>query len=139
MATGGSFRSGLLAPSSGRIRRRVTRPKGAEPRQFGWLRTVAIHEAYRLAEKGRRDAALEELAEADSMVDGWEALLPAETDLEEHLEARRALSVLARLPERQRRYLALRVAGYRYDEIADAAGVTYTNVNKHLARAREAA
>ena len=107
------------------------------PALFCWLRTVAIHEAYRLSGKESRDDALEELPEACSMVDGWEALLPAEPGLDEQVEARRALRVLAGLPERQRRYLALRVGGYRYDDIAEANGATYTNVNKHLTRARE--
>lgn len=31
------------------------------PRLFGWLRTVAIHEGYRLSRTQRRDSALEDL------------------------------------------------------------------------------
>ena len=52
------------------------------------------------------------------------------------MEARAALDALAQLPERQRRYLELLVAGYRYEEIVELTGATYTNVNKHLTRAR---
>jgi DNA-directed RNA polymerase specialized sigma24 family protein len=48
----------------------------------------------------------------------------------------KALEALAALRERERRYLALKTAGYSYKEIADRCGVTYTNVNKHLTRAR---
>lgn len=110
------------------------------PRLFGWLRTVAIHEAYRLSRTQRRDTALEELAAPDgnggSSPDGWETLIEGGVDLDSHLEAKRALSILASLPERQRRYLTLLVAGYRYQEIVRLTGATYTNVNKHLTRAR---
>ncbi len=44
---------------------------------------------------------------------------------------------MAELPERQRRDLVLRVAGFSYREIAElTGGRTYTNVNKHLRKAR---
>jgi len=84
------------------------------PRVFGWLRTVAIHGAYRLSRTQRRDTALEELAAPEgnggSSPDGWEALIEGRVDLDSHLEAKRGLSVIASLPERQRRYLTLLVA-----------------------------
>ncbi len=41
----------------------------------------------------------------------------------------------SRRSQRARRYLALLAAGYTYHEISEREGVTYTNVNKHLARA----
>ena len=48
-----------------------------------------------------------------------------------------ALQILADLPERQRTDLTLLVAGYSYNEIAKlTGGRTYTNVNKHIAKAR---
>ncbi len=55
------------------------------------------------------------------------------------LDGREAAELLASLPERQARYLALFAAGYTYREIAEREGVTYTNVNKHLARASQRA
>ncbi len=110
------------------------------PTLFGWLRTTAIREAYRLSSVQRRDAALEELVspngDCESRPDGWEALIADDHDPDSHLEALRALRALASLPERERRYLALLVAGYRYREIVALTGATYTNVNKHLVRAR---
>ncbi len=109
------------------------------PTLFGWLRTTAIREAYHLSGVQRRDAALEDLVPlrgGEEGSDGWETLIADGRDLDTHFKAKRALQVLAQLPERQRRYLALKVAGYRYDEIVDLTGVTYTNVNKHLTRAR---
>jgi DNA-directed RNA polymerase specialized sigma24 family protein len=39
-----------------------------------------------------------------------------------HHEARRALQLLARLPERQREDLTLLIAGFSYREIADVTG-----------------
>jgi DNA-directed RNA polymerase specialized sigma24 family protein len=32
--------------------------------------------------------------------------------------------------------LALKAAGYKYEEIAEMLGVTYTNVNRHMTRGR---
>ena len=94
---------------------------------FGWLRTVAIHEAWVLAARERRDGHVEESPAFD---DRRGAEPPPVA------EAHAALRILAELPEKQRRYLALIVAGFSYNEIADRCDATYTNVNKHLTRAR---
>jgi DNA-directed RNA polymerase specialized sigma24 family protein len=94
---------------------------------FGWLRTVAIHEAWLLAARERRDRHLEEMP-------AWNERSGAEDP--PVVEAHTALRILAELPERQRRYLALLAAGFSYNEIADRCDATYTNVNKHLVRAR---
>ena len=104
------------------------------PALFGWLRTVAVHEGYRLSREQRHVSALDDLAAVEG--EGWEAFVADRRTLDASLEARRALRTLAALPERERRYLALLAAGYRYHEIVEHAGVTYTNVNKHLAKAR---
>jgi DNA-directed RNA polymerase specialized sigma24 family protein len=57
--------------------------------------------------------------------------------IDDAIEARRALRRLAELPERQRQDLSLRVAGFSYREIGEIiGGRTYTNVNKHLHKAR---
>lgn len=104
-----------------------------------WLITVAIREAYRLSRRERREVRLEDLVAEDvgaGEVDGWQSLIPAPATLDESVEARTALETLAGLPPRQRRYMALFVAGYRYREIVAICGVTYTNVNNHLVRAR---
>jgi DNA-binding CsgD family transcriptional regulator len=50
--------------------------------------------------------------------------------------ARAALRVLASLPRKQRRYLALKVASHSCREICALTGASYTSVNKHLASAR---
>jgi RNA polymerase sigma factor (sigma-70 family) len=100
---------------------------------FPWLRVVAIHEAYRLSAIERRDAHLEALATVVS----WEEVIAGPEVIDGALEAREALRALAELPARQRDDLALFVAGFSYREIAQiTGGRTYTNVNKHLAKAR---
>ena len=92
-----------------------------------WLTTVAIREAYRLSGREWRELSL----------DDERSPVPQETcDPEQGREARAALQALAALPERQRRYLTLRVAGHSYVEIQEHCGASRTNVNKHLYRAR---
>jgi hypothetical protein len=99
---------------------------------FGWLYVVALHEAYRLSAIERRDAHLEDLAAAT-----WDRWIADRLTLDDRVEAREALRALADLPDSQRRDLALLVGGFRYHEIAEmTGGRTYTNVNKHLVKAR---
>jgi DNA-directed RNA polymerase specialized sigma24 family protein len=100
---------------------------------FGWLRAVAIHEAYRLLAIERHPAIL------DSLRPRTEDLLqlPDLQSLDDALQALEALRLLASLPERQRTDLALQIAGYSYKEIqARTPGRTWTNVNHSLAKAR---
>lgn len=100
---------------------------------FGWLYVVAVREAHRLSSLERRAVRLEELGESGS----WEAVVADTVPIEDVLEAREALAILADLPERQRTDLVLLVAGFSYREIAAlTGGRTYTNVNKHIAKAR---
>jgi DNA-directed RNA polymerase specialized sigma24 family protein len=112
----------------------LLRSQPERPTIFTWLRVVAIHEAYRLAATGRRDARLEHLTH-----DGgdWEAVIADGRSLDAALEARDALRALAGLPGRQRDDLALLIAGYSYRDIAEiTGGRTRTNVNKSLVKAR---
>jgi len=104
------------------------------PTLFAWLRTVAVHQAYRLSRQERRDARLEDLA-GDG---GWELLVGASQSLDVAIDARRALATLASLPPLQRDDLSLRVAGFSYQEIAKHGGRqrSVNNVNKRLTKAR---
>lgn len=98
------------------------------PTLFAWLRTVAVHEAYALSRARQCDVAAD---------DEQLARLALQDPLPDQLEARRALRALASLPARQRRYATLKALGFSYEEIRQVAGgVTYTNVNRHLTRAR---
>ncbi|MGH2941412.1 MAG: RNA polymerase sigma factor [Solirubrobacteraceae bacterium] len=111
------------------------------PTLLGWLRTVAVRQAWDLAAREHRALPLETLsAPADGehpTGDDWGRCLAGQDGIDEALEAREALRTLARLPERQRRYVAMHVAGLSYREIQAAdGGVSYTAVNRHPARAR---
>jgi RNA polymerase sigma factor (sigma-70 family) len=99
----------------------------------GWLYVVATREAFRLRERDRRHLHLEAMLPAGS----WDAVIADAFSIDDILEAREALEILASLPDRQRADLTLLVAGFSYVEIAElTGGRTYTNVNKHLAKAR---
>ncbi|MDX6648276.1 MAG: hypothetical protein QOJ97_227 [Solirubrobacteraceae bacterium] len=103
------------------------------PTLFPWLRTVAIREGYRLSRAEKRDSHMEDLGSPEQACD----MLDHVRDMEDTLEALRALETLAELPDPRRRYLSLLIGGYSYDEIAQLAGERTTNhVNKHLVRAR---
>ncbi len=105
------------------------------PALFGWLRTVAVREAWALSRAQRRTVALDELGGPDGEEPAF--LADSGEGLQDALEARRALCALAGLPERQRRYLTQLAAGYSYQEIAQAEGRGLNHVNKHLVRARQ--
>ncbi|MGD9735967.1 MAG: RNA polymerase sigma factor [Solirubrobacterales bacterium] len=109
------------------------------PTLFAWLVTVAVHEGYRLSAIDRRDLSLDAPASsAEEWVAGHQGERTVDRDVvDESLEARRALRALASLSGRQRQYAVLRVVGFSYREIAAREGVTYTNVNKHLAKASQ--
>lgn len=106
------------------------------PTLFGWLLTVAVHEAYRLARQRRGELSLDMPVTSDGAADLTVGdLVQAPAVVNETLEARRALRALASLDGRQRRYAVLRAAGFSYPEIEQLTGATYSNVNKHLALA----
>ena len=100
---------------------------------FGWLYVVATREAFRLCERERRHDHLEAMFPAGT----WDAVIADALSIDDILEAHEALEVIASLPARERADLTLLVAGFSYVEIAElTGGRTYTNVSKHLAKAR---
>lgn len=102
---------------------------------YGWLCKTAIHAAYNLSRRERRDIRLDGWAPDTDAESVEPASDPLEVEVERREAARHALDVLAEMPERQRRYHALLASGHSYREICQLTGATYTNVNKHLARA----
>jgi len=97
---------------------------------YAWLKTVAIREAWRLAAREQRDHRLDLIAQ-----DHEARHDPHDTELA--IEARRALELVAALPERQRTYVVLHLNGNQYVDIARLTGTSRSAVNKHLARARK--
>jgi hypothetical protein len=100
---------------------------------FGWLRVVAVHEAYRLSFVEQRERELQR-----GRLDNRQLRQAFDsTSLDDAVEALEALRAVAGLPQRQRIDLTLKVAGYSYDEIRSlTGGRTFTNVSKSLAKAR---
>lgn len=96
---------------------------------FGWLRTVAIREAWQLAARERSELRV-------ALLDEELEVLHTPLDTDQVIDAHQALETLAALPDRQRTYLTLLISGHSYDEIAAATGTTYRTVNRHIARAR---
>jgi DNA-directed RNA polymerase specialized sigma24 family protein len=111
----------------------MLRAQPARTSIFGWLYVVATRETFRLCERERRHMHLETILPDGS----WDAVIADSFSIDDILEAREALTILAGLPERQRTDLTLLVAGFSYREIAHmTGGWTHTNVNKHIAKAR---
>jgi RNA polymerase sigma factor (sigma-70 family) len=97
----------------------------------GWLRTVAINEALRLLKGQRRQAEFDEEAiEVDR--------LPARGSAELQLivEVHEALEQVAELSPQKLRIFSLHIAGLSYDEICEATGYSWTQVNRHMVRTR---
>lgn len=115
------------------------------PHIFGWLRTVATHEAWRLMRRDRRgepqslDHALQiTTGGAEPHADGslHDVVADPRLDPERTVEAREALRAVARLPERKRTILGLQVAGMKYAEITAITGEDTKGIDRQLRRAR---
>lgn len=104
---------------------------------YGWLRTTAIREAWLLSARERRTVSLDlpggEAASTWTLAD---AIPGTSVDLE--LDAREALRAVAGLRDNQRYALSRLIAGLSYAEIQAEAGLSYRQVDRHLARARAA-
>jgi len=100
------------------------------PDLLGWLYVVARREALHQTRLERRTPTLEPTGDRHLLA----FRDPAQDATRER--AREALEALAGLPERQRRLLALKAAGYSYDEIAAIEGISWRTVDRQLRRAR---
>jgi RNA polymerase sigma factor (sigma-70 family) len=100
---------------------------------FSWLLTVAVREAVKLDQRGRRELPL------PAREDGVELEPVGErADPEIVLETLAALEAIAAagLSARQARIVALHSAGYRYESISKLLGVSPRTVERQLLRAR---
>jgi RNA polymerase sigma factor (sigma-70 family) len=104
-------------------------------RVFGWLRTVAIHEAYRLSGLQRRDARLDAPVSADAAICLLDRVKDPRSCLQRQLEARLALARVAELGPRQRRLFALQIAGLSYAQTSAITGDSVRTVERQLRRA----
>lgn len=98
---------------------------------LGWLARTAVHEAFKLLWRNRREVPLE-VAEEDTAPGALTSVLT----LAELIECRERLAELRRLPERQQRALWLHGFGLSYAEIGRHEGCTVRTVDRQLLRAR---
>ena len=99
---------------------------------MSWLARTAVHEAFKLLRRDRRELPLEVLA------DGAVPMLASNPAAPPHelVERRDKLDQLRLLPERQQRVLWLQAFGLDYGEIAAHEGCTTRTVERQLLRAR---
>jgi len=97
-----------------------------------WLAAAAVHEAYKLVRRDRRELSLEELLD-----DGGDAGLgTGASGLEELLQRRARLEAIAALPRRQQRVVWLQGAGFSYLEMAERTGDSRRTIERQLLRAK---
>jgi RNA polymerase sigma factor (sigma-70 family) len=92
---------------------------------LSWLARTAVHEAFKLLRRHRREVSLEAAAEE-----------PGPATPVELSERRERLAELSRLSDRQQRALWLHAFGLSYTEIARHEGCTTRTVERQLLRAR---
>lgn len=98
---------------------------------FPWLCVVATNEARRLVKGQARHAEFDEDAVGSTPSPGAKG-----RDLQLAVEVREALEDIAQLSAQQIRIFSLHIAGLTYDEICDATGYSWTQVNRHMVQAR---
>jgi RNA polymerase sigma factor (sigma-70 family) len=97
-----------------------------------WLVKTAVHEAFKLIRRDRRDLSLDALSEDPRRVPA----AGAPELLDELIEQRARLDSIRILPERQQRLVWLHGLGLTYTEMAGQTGATKRTVERQLLRAR---
>jgi RNA polymerase sigma factor (sigma-70 family) len=100
---------------------------------FSWLLTVAVREAVKLDQRGRRDRRLPDREDGGEL-----APVDERADPELRLETLAALEAIAAagLTARQARIVALHAAGHTYESISEMLGLSVRTVERQLLRAR---
>jgi RNA polymerase sigma factor (sigma-70 family) len=114
-----------LVCHAGRVRQETVLP---------WLARTAIHEAFKLVRRERRELSLDRGAEAECLT---ATLVAPHLAPEAIVEYRMRLDVVARLSARQQRMLWLHALGLSYEEIALSTGATTRTVERQLLRAKK--
>jgi RNA polymerase sigma factor (sigma-70 family) len=103
---------------------------------MAWLARTAVHEAFKLLRRDRRELSLDAAVDDD---DGEHSLLAiAPVTPEQLLEHRERIREVGRLSERQQRAVWLHAFGLNYVEIATHEGCTRRTAERQLLRARAA-
>lgn len=98
---------------------------------MSWLARTAVHEAFKLLRRARREVSLEALSEEAVPLIASRTSAPHEL-----IEGRERLDAVRDLPVRQQRALWLHALGLSYGEIAMHEGWTLRTVERQLLRAR---
>jgi RNA polymerase sigma factor (sigma-70 family) len=98
---------------------------------FAWLCVVATREAGRLVKAQARHSEFDE-----DPAEPVPAHADRRADVQLTVEVREAFEHIAELSAQQVRIFSLHVAGLTYDEICEATGYSWTQVNRHMVRAR---
>jgi RNA polymerase sigma factor (sigma-70 family) len=102
---------------------------------MAWLARTAVHEAFKLLRRDRRELSLDVALEDGRHELAW-AVDPATPD--QLLECRERIRELQGLPARQQRVVWLHAFGLSYAEMAAHEGCTRRTVDRQLLRARAA-
>ena len=97
-----------------------------------WLARTAVHEAFKLLCRDRRELSLD--AAGEHATPAARLSFPAP---EAAVESRERLGQVRGLPERQQRVLWMHAVGWSYVEIAAHEGCTVRTVERQLLRARK--
>jgi DNA-directed RNA polymerase specialized sigma24 family protein len=113
-------------------------------RGLAWLVTVAVHEAWRLQERRVQETPVGPFARG-STVDSDASLEPidvysvdVETRAVDRAQHSEDVAAFLTLKPRERQTLYLKALGYRYAEICELTGFTYTAVNRYITEGRRA-
>ena len=99
---------------------------------MSWLARTAVHEAFKLLRRDRRELSLQTVAEGPVA----STSTPPSHSPQALAECRERLSGIGGLPERQQRVLWLHALGLSYAEIAKHEECTLRTVERQLLRAR---
>jgi len=112
---------------------------GLDHHGYAWLVTVAVREAWRLADSSREQPAGPFLPHVDHPDELPEPAGPSGDPLDHAIAAelhRARVAAFSCLEERERRELLLHAGGYSYHEVAALTDTTYTAVNHRLVNGR---
>ncbi len=108
---------------------------GNVPREaaLAWLAKTAMHEAFKLARRDRRDISLDAALEQT----GEWLLCGRGSATDEVVERRARLEAIASLSVRQRQLVWMQGLGFSYAEMASRMGCTSRTVERQLLRAKQ--
>jgi RNA polymerase sigma factor (sigma-70 family) len=115
---------GRLLDHSERVRRDTA---------LAWLAATAVHEAFRLLRRGRREVSLDAVLEADADPP-IQVRSPGPDEL---LEQRERIATVSSLPVRQQRVVWLQALGLSYTEMASHERCSRRTIQRQVLRARE--